>query len=202
MSPKAPVSSSSDPQTSSAIELTTTSIPFVRDKNQNNYVLYSQNTIQNDATIPDNDKIQSCDTARKQNYIIPNISTPNHHTQRISNKSSSILNLNTPTILPPVGKQYMCFMKEVKTAQAARCIKFSITTKVIDYFLYIDKFEQQYVVLKGMLQSLQPKDHIQTIGIDQSLSNNAIYEQKCLEKSKNYTNKLVSVTTRKVQIYS
>ena len=31
-----------------------------------------------------------------------------------------------------------------------------------------------------MLQSLQLKDHVQNIGIDQSLSNNAIYEHKCL----------------------
>ena len=96
----------------------------------------------------------------------------------------------------------MCFLNEGKSDQADRCIKSRIMTKVIYYFLSIDKFEQQCIVLKGMLQSLQPKDHIQTIGIDQSLSNNAIYEQKCLEKSKNYTNKLVSVTTRKVQIYS
>ena len=61
---KAPVSSSSDPQTSSAIELTTTSFPFVIDKNQNNYVLYSQNTIHNDAIITNNDAIQSCETAK------------------------------------------------------------------------------------------------------------------------------------------
>ena len=38
---KAPVSSSSDPQTSSGTELTTTSVPYVRQKNQINYVLYS-----------------------------------------------------------------------------------------------------------------------------------------------------------------
>ena len=48
---KAPVSSSSDPQTSSAIKLTTTCVPSATDKNQNNFVLYSQNTIQNDAII-------------------------------------------------------------------------------------------------------------------------------------------------------
>ena len=40
LSLKAPVSSYLDPQTSSAIKLTTTSVPSVRDKNQNNYVLY------------------------------------------------------------------------------------------------------------------------------------------------------------------
>ena len=36
-------------------------------------------------------------------------------------------------------------------------------------------------MLKGMLQSPQLKDHVQTIGIDQSLSNNSIYEHIFLE---------------------
>ena len=40
-------------------------------------------------------------------------------------------------------------------------------TKVIDSVISIDTFEQQWVVLKGMLQSPQLKDHVQTIGIDQ-----------------------------------
>ena len=35
-----------------------------------------------------------------------------------------------------------------------------------------------------MLQSPLLKDHVQTIGIDQYLSNNAIYEHKCLENIK------------------
>ena len=39
--------------------------------------------------------------------------------------------------------------------------------KVIDYILSINKFEQQCVVLKGILQSPWLKDHLQTIGIDQ-----------------------------------
>ena len=37
-----------------------------------------------------------------------------------------------------------------------------------------------------MFQSPQIKDHVQTIGIDPSLSNNAIYEHKCLENIKIY----------------
>ena len=115
MSLKTPISSSSEPQKYSAIVLTTTSVPSVTDKHQNNSVLYSQNIIQNDATITNNDNIQSCETAKKQNYSIPTISTPNHHSQRIASTSSSRLNLNTPTILTPVGKEYMCFMKEGKS---------------------------------------------------------------------------------------
>ena len=88
-------------------------------------------------------------------------------------------------------------MKDVKSDQDARCIKSRIMTKVINYFLYIDTFEQQCVVLKGVLQSLRLKDHVQTIGIDPYISKNAIYENRCLENIKNYTNNLVSVTTSK-----
>ena len=75
-------------------------------------------------------------------------------------------------------------MREDKSDQAARCIKSRIMTKVIDYVLSIDKFEQQFVVLKGMLQSPRLKYHVQAIGIDSSLSNNDIYEHKCLENTK------------------
>ena len=78
------------------------------------------------------------------------------------------------------------FQNDGKTSQAARCIKSRIITNVIDYVLSIGTFEQQWVVLKGMLKSPLLKDHVQTIGIDQSLSNNALYEHKCLQN----TNKL------------
>ena len=130
---KSPVSSSSDPQTSSAIELTTTHVPSVIDKNQNNLFLYYQNTIHNDATITNNDDIKSCET--ETNHSIPTISIPNHHSQRIATTSSSILNLHIPRILPPAGKYSMCFLKKGKTDQAARYIKSKKMTKVIDYFL-------------------------------------------------------------------
>ena len=63
--------------------------------------------------------------------------------------------------------------------------------------LYIGTFEHQCVVIKGMLQSPRLKYHVQTIGIDQSLSNNALYEHKFHENIKKYTNRLVSVTTSK-----
>ena len=59
---KAPVSSSSEPQTFSAVKLTTTSVPSITDKHQNNSVLYSQNATQNYAKITNNDDIQSCET--------------------------------------------------------------------------------------------------------------------------------------------
>ena len=91
---------------------------------------------------------------------------------------------NTPTLLAPLGKKYMYFLKEGKTDHAARCIKSRIIAKVIDFVLSIDTFEQKCVVLKGMLQSLLLKDLVQSIGIDQRLKNNAIYEHKCLENVK------------------
>ena len=41
---------------------------------------------------------------REKNYSIPITSNPNHHAQRICDTSVSLLNLNTRTNLPPVGK--------------------------------------------------------------------------------------------------
>ena len=52
-------------------------------------------------------------------------------------------------------------------------------------------------MIKDILQSLRLKDHVHTIGIDQSLRNNALYEHKFLQNIKSYTNNLVSVTTSK-----
>ena len=78
----------------------------------------------------------------------------------------------------------MCFQNDGKTAQAARCIISRIMTKVIDYVLSIDTFEKKCVTLKGMLQSPHPKYNMKTIGIDQSLSKNALYDQKCLQNIK------------------
>ena len=56
--------------------------------------------------------------------------------------------------------------------------------KAIDSILYIDKFEQQCVVLKGMLQSLHVEDHMNTIGIDQSFCNKSYFEHKYLKNIK------------------
>ena len=78
----------------------------------------------------------------------------------------------------------MCFLKEGKSDQAARCIKSRVMTKVIDYVLSIDTFEQKCVILRVMLQSPRLKDHVQTIGNQPSLSNNSIYEHKCLKNTK------------------
>ena len=78
----------------------------------------------------------------------------------------------------------MCFMKESKYDQAARCMQSRIMTKVVDSVLSIDTFQKKCVVLKDMFQSPRLKYHVQTIGIQPSLSNNSIYEHKCLENIK------------------
>ena len=45
----------------------------------------------------------------------------------------------------------------------------------------IDTFEQQCVLLKGMLQSPRLKYHMNTIGIYQLLSKSDIFEHRCLQ---------------------
>ena len=57
-------------------------------------------------------------------------------------------------------------------------------TNAIDCVLCIDTFEQQFFVLKDMLQSPHIKDPLKTIGIDQSLINSALFEHICLQNIK------------------
>ena len=54
----------------------------------------------------------------------------------------------------------------------------------IGFILSIDTFEQQCVVIKGMLKSPCLEDHMKTIGIDKSLSYRSSFEQKCLNNIK------------------
>ena len=75
-------------------------------------------------------------------------------------------------------------MREGKSDQATRCIKSRTMTKVIDYVLSIDAFEQKCVVLKCLLQAQRLKDHVHNIGTYPSLSKNDIYEHKCLKNIK------------------
>ena len=56
--------------------------------------------------------------------------------------------------------------------------------KAIDYILNIDTFEQQFVVIKGMLQSPRLEDHMKTISINQSLCNRSSFEHKFLNNIK------------------
>ena len=98
----------------------------------------------------------------------------------------SLLNLNTPKNLPPVGKEYMCFQIDGKSILAAKCVKSRIIPKVVDCVLFVDTCEQQCVVLKGMLQSPCIKDYMKNIGIDLSLSNSGLFEHRCLQKTKKF----------------
>ena len=77
---------------------------------------------------------------QENNYRIPTTSNPNHHAQRISGMEVSFLDLQTTKKLPPVDKEYMCFQNYGKTAQAAKCIKYRIMTKVIGSILLIGRF--------------------------------------------------------------
>ena len=91
-----------------------------------------------------------------------------------------LVNLNTTTKLSSVGKEYKCFKIDGKSTHAAKCVKSRIITKVIACVLSINKFEQQCVMLKGMLKPIRLKNYVKTIGIDQSLSNSALFEHRCI----------------------
>ena len=69
----------------------------------------------------------------------------------------------------------MCFHIDGKSAQTAKCVKSRIISKLIDCVLSMDTFEQQFFVLKGMLQSPRLKYHMNTIVVDQPLSNSDIF---------------------------
>ena len=57
-------------------------------------------------------------------------------------------------------------------------------SKAIDHILTIDKSEKQCNMIKGMLQSSRLKYHMNTFGIEKSLSNRPSVELKCLNNIK------------------
>ena len=71
-----------------------------------------------------------------------------------------------------------------KTSHAAQCTKSRALTKMIDLIIEIEWSEQQCVIIKELLRSERPKQHMVTIGVNQSLSNNAMYEHICMENIK------------------
>ena len=89
------------------------------------------------------------------------------------------------------------FHINVKSSQAAKIVESRIISKVINSILFIDKFENKCVVLKGMLQSLRLKYHTNTISFDQSVRNRSSFEYKCFNNIKRDINMLVSVITNK-----
>ena len=88
------------------------------------------------------------------------------------------------TKLPPVGKEYFCFRVDNRSPHAAQCVKSCILNKVIDSILSIEKFEQQCVVIKFMLQSSRLEDHMKTFGIDQSSFTRSYFEHRCMTNIK------------------
>ena len=121
---------------------------------------------------------------QEKKYIIQTTSTPNHHAQRIGDIAVIFLNLSTTSKLPPLGKEYICFQNGGKYDQTTKCFKYWIMTKLIDCVISIYAFEHQCVVLKGMLQPPRLKYHMETVGIDQSLINSALFEHRCLQNIK------------------
>ena len=84
-------------------------------------------------------------------------------------------NLHTTEKLPSVSTEYICFYIDDKYTQVPKCVKSRIMAEVIECVLSIDKFEQQCVVIKGMLQPNRLEHHMKTIGINQSLINNDLF---------------------------
>ena len=169
---KKPVLLSSAFHTSSACNSTQTSISSILD---HKHITNNQN------------KNNISNTDDSQYYVTPKIkstSTPTHLKPLSNTLPIPFVKLHTTTKLPTAGREYFCFQINGKYSQAAKYIKSRIITKVINYILYIDTFEQQRVFLKGMFQSTCLKDHMKAIGIDQSLSFSASFEHKFLNNIK------------------
>ena len=69
----------------------------------------------------------------------------------------------------------MSFQITSKSPHATQCVKSQIQNKAIDSILSIDTFEQQYVVIKFMLQSPRLEYHMKTIGIDQIIMQQVLF---------------------------
>ena len=82
--------------------------------------------------------------------------------------------------LPPPGKYYLCFQMDGITAHAAQCSRSRSFTKVVGLIIQIHSFEHQCVIIKGLLNSEKLKQHVVSIGVEQSLSNCAMHEHRCL----------------------
>ena len=59
-----------------------------------------------------------------------------------------------------------------------------VLNKAIYSILSIDTFEQQYVMIKCMLQSSRLEDYMKTIGIDRSSFTRSSFEHICMNKIK------------------
>ena len=159
-------------------------------------------SIQNTVNISNIDDINSCLTPRKQNISVQATSTPPFLTPLINTLPLAPVELPKTTQLPPLGKEYLCFQVNSKSPHSDQCVKSRVLKKVIYSILSIDTFEQQCVVIKCMLQSSHPEDHMKTIVIDQSSFTRSSFEHRCMKKIKNiYINMQVSAMIKKPQRY-
>ena len=174
---KKPLLSSSADHASSASNSTVTNIAsqlhnkdITKNQNKNN----TSNT----------DDIHLCVTQTKQNYSVHSTSTITPLTPLDTALPIVPVELHKTKQLPPADKEYFCFNINRRSSYAAQCVKSRIMKNAIDSIIYIDRFEQQCVLIKGMLQSPRLEDHMKTIGIDQSLCNRYFFKQKCLNNIK------------------
>ena len=79
----------------------------------------------------------------------------------------------------------MCFQVDNKSPHAAQFVKSRVLNKAIDSILSIDTFEQQFVVIKCMLQSSHLEYNMKTIGIDWSSFTRSYFEHRCMNNIKN-----------------
>ena len=100
---KKPVLSSSAAHTSSAINLTRTSISSQLDNKD-------ITTNQNKNNTSNTDYMHSCVTPRKQNYSVKATSTTTHLTPLNATLNIAYVKLHTKTKLPLNGKKYLCFI--------------------------------------------------------------------------------------------
>ena len=78
----------------------------------------------------------------------------------------------------------MCFQVNSKYPHAAQFVKSRVLNKAIDSILSIETFEQQFVVIKCMLQSSRIEDHMKTIVINQSSFTRSSFEHRCMKNIK------------------
>ena len=88
-----------------------------------------------------------CNTTKK-NHNVQDTTTPTHLIPLNATLPIPSMKLYTTTKLPPAGKEYLCFQINGKYSQAAKCFKYMIPTKVIDYILYIEHFSNNALCLK------------------------------------------------------
>ena len=100
-------------------------------------------------------------------------------------ESMTLFNTLDLTHLPPLGKEYLCFRVDNKYPHAAQCVKSRVLNKAIDSNISINTFEQQFVVIKCMLQSSGLEHHMNTIIIDQSSFTRYYFEHRCMKNIKN-----------------